>query len=180
MFLLTPKESREPLLTFPESLFCVGAEFQLVVRRYLYSSTSSTGFSWMVVLTAVSRSLCLLEKVTTMSFVLLTFISRHTLSHHFTNSCKPCPWCCEGTDSRDGGNVWSAFLIRFKLGCVELQSSVYRMKSKCKHTAFDQLSCTVLCRSEKVLLTSTLCDLLVRESSIQRINWWFIWMKAGR
>lgn len=55
-----------------------------MVPRYLYSSTTSTGFPWMVVVTEAARSLCLLEKVTT--FALVQF--KLELSHHSTNSCR--------------------------------------------------------------------------------------------
>lgn len=43
--------------------------------RYLYS-TSSTGFPWMEVMDAVASCLLLVEKVTTISLVLLRFSSR--------------------------------------------------------------------------------------------------------
>lgn len=50
-------------------------------------------------MTDAASSLCLLEKITTISSALLTFSSRHELSH--TNSWKAGPWGCEESDNRD-------------------------------------------------------------------------------
>ena len=64
-------------INFPEEvqlLMTPSERFSKMVPRYLYSSTTSTGFSRTVVVTAAARSLCL-EKVTTISFVFFTFSS---------------------------------------------------------------------------------------------------------
>ncbi|XP_061586857.1 NACHT, LRR and PYD domains-containing protein 3-like [Cololabis saira] len=58
------------------------ARLSKMVPRYLYSTTVSTGFPWMVVVTAAARSLCLLEKVTTISLVLLGFSGPPEGTHH--------------------------------------------------------------------------------------------------
>lgn len=66
-----------------------------MVPRYLYSMTCSIGFLLIMVVHTVARALCLLEKVTTMSVVLLTFTSRYELAHYSTNSSKTGPWFIE-------------------------------------------------------------------------------------
>lgn len=81
MFLLTPKESTE-VLTLPEDLFPSRGEFQLAVKGggpIFVRFHSSTGFQWIVVVTDVASISYLIEKVTTITLVLLTFCSRHEL-----------------------------------------------------------------------------------------------------
>ncbi|XP_047462090.1 angiomotin-like isoform X3 [Mugil cephalus] len=83
-----------------------------MVPRYLYSSTVSTGEPWIIVVTAAASSLWLLEKVTAISFILLTFSSRQEESHHSTNCCRADPWWREGPDRRDRRTVSSANFTR--------------------------------------------------------------------
>lgn len=95
----------EQPVSHPRISSALEANFRMlskILPRYNNLSIISTGFPWMVELTAAASSLCLLEKVTTISLVLFTWNSRQALSHHSTNLWRAGLWCCEEPDSRGG------------------------------------------------------------------------------
>ena len=89
-----------PLVELPHHPLSVGGEPQLAIEDGAYSSTVSTREPWITVVTTAGSSLRLLEKVTTISLVLLTFSSRREESQHSTSCCRAGPWCREGPDRR--------------------------------------------------------------------------------
>ncbi len=60
----------------------------------------------------------------------------------------------------------------WQFGWVDLQSSVFKMKTRGERTQPCWEPVEVKRMLEKVLLTSTLCDLLVRKFKIHRVSWW--------
>lgn len=123
------------LLAFLENLLSGGGQSK-VVPRY-----------WIVVVTDAASSLCLLGKITIISFALLTSSSRCELSH--TNSRKAGPWGCEESDNRD---------------IISMMNSRGERTQPCR----TPLRCVGVSGD-------FVCDLQVRKSRSHRISWLFSW-----
>ena len=95
-----------------------------IVPKYLYYSTTSTGFPRMVVVMASASCLCLLENVTITSLVFVEFSWGQAPSHQVIKSWRTELWWRFGVESRDSRTVSSTNLTRWQFGWVDLQSSV--------------------------------------------------------
>lgn len=89
---------------------------------------------------------------------------RQQLSHQPTNSCRAEPWCCVGPERRERSTVSSVNLTRRQFGCGSAVLGVKDEQKRRKDTALWGASGGIV--SERILLTNTLCDLLLRKSII--------------
>ncbi len=149
-----------------------------IVPRYLYYFTVSTACPLIVQTAPVASSICLLEKVITMSLVFSMFSSREASPHHCMDSLSTGLWWSWEPDSRDRRTVSSMYLTRWQSGWLDLQSSVYRMNSRGDRTQPWGEPVEVTERSEKVLFTFTLCVRPVRKLIIYRVIWSSRWKRV--